>query len=381
MSVEYKIGRLNGRFVVTWIDAGGTRRRHRLNATDASGADREAPGIVAVLTRPKGTTVGDLWKAYEAEYEGRAILETMEHTQKALKRFWSMQGEKITAADCKAHIKERRASGIKDWTIYTEMSHLRNVLLSAKKHKLISDAPHIFRPAQPKPKEDKHLTREQVRRLIDGTEFHHVRLAIILLYTTAARSSALCGLKWDRCDFEHDRIDLRDPTITRPHKGRAILPMLRTAKAALREAQAGALTDYVIEWASKPVRSLKRGIKTAARAAGIAKAVSPHVLRHSAAVHMAEDDVSMEKIQQFLGHSDINTTRKIYARFSPSYLRDAAAALEFDDLGSVNQRTLPKSEGSENLALTSLDKMVGATGIEPVTPTMSTKRSLGKRWK
>ena len=51
----------------------------------------------------------------------------------------------------------------------------------------------------------------------------------------------------------------------------------------------------------------------------------------------------MEKIQQFLGHSNIETTRKIYARFSPKYLRDAAAALEFDDLGSMNQRALPKS--------------------------------------
>jgi hypothetical protein len=52
----------------------------------------------------------------------------------------------------------------------------------------------------------------------------HVRLAIILLYTTAARSSALCGLTWDRCGFDSSRIDLRDPTISRPHKGRAIVP-------------------------------------------------------------------------------------------------------------------------------------------------------------
>ena len=84
---------------------------------------------------------------------------------------------------------------------------------------------------------------------------------------------------------------------------------------------------------------LKRGLKRAAARAGIEKPVSPHVLRHSAAVHMAEDDVAMEKIAQFLGHSNVNTTRKIYARFSPSYLKDAAAALEFDDLGSMNRKS------------------------------------------
>ena len=51
------------------------------------------------------------------------------------------------------------------------------------------------------------------------------------------------------------------------------------------------------------------------------------MLRHSAAVHMAEDGRSMESIAQFLCHDDVNTTRKIYARFSPGYLAQEAKAL------------------------------------------------------
>src|SRR5262245_40277561 len=369
MSEDYTIGWHRGQLVLIYADANGKRHRHTLGTTDASQAKLLAPALYAELTRPKGKTIGALWQAYEREYEGRAIVETMEHTQKAIKaRFWHRDADTITVEDCKAHIKERRDAGIGDWTIYTELSHVSNVCGYAEKRNLIEKAPYIFRPPQPRPKEDKHLTREQVRKLIDGAKLPHTRLAIILLYTTAARSSALCGLPWDRCDFEKDRIDLRDPTITRPHKGRAIVPMLRTAKAALREAEAGALSDYVVEWAGERVKSLKRGIKTATREAGITKSVSPHILRHSAAVHMAEDGRSMEEIQQFLGHSDINVTRKIYARFSPNYLKEAAAALEFDDLGTLYQRALPKT-GDQPLI--SLDKMVGATGIEPVTPTMS----------
>lgn len=50
-------------------------------------------------------------------------------------------------------------------------------------------------------------------------------------------------LTWVASDFERERIDLRDPTITRPHKDRAIVPMLRTAKAALLEAKRGGLTS------------------------------------------------------------------------------------------------------------------------------------------
>ena len=58
--------------------------------------------------------------------------------------------------------------------------------------------------------------------------------------------------------------------------------------------------------------------------------VTPHMLEHSATVHMAEDDVPMEQIWQFLGHSDVELTRRVYARLSPSSLKGAASALEFD---------------------------------------------------
>jgi integrase len=205
------------------------------------------------------------------------------------------------------------------------------VLRWAEKQGLIARAPHIERPNKPRPRE-RHLTREQVRLLFDNASLPHIRLYAILAYTTAARNAALLGLRWERCDFEGGRIDLRDPAITAPHKGRAIVPMLRTARAALQEARQGALTDYVVEWAGRPVKSVKRGLRVAAQRAGL-EHVSPHMLRHSAAVHLAEDGISMEEISQWLGHSNVNTTRQVYARFSADYLREAAAALEFDDLG------------------------------------------------
>jgi integrase len=87
------------------------------------------------------------------------------------------------------------------------------------------------------------------------------------------------------------------------------------------------------------VNSVKRGLKTAAAAASIKASVSPHLLRHSAAVHMAEAEIPMDEIAQFLGHEDINVTCRVYARFSPTHLRKAAAVLEYDDLGSANQES------------------------------------------
>jgi integrase len=113
--------------------------------------------------------------------------------------------------------------------------------------------------------------------------------------------------------------------------------MLRTARAALQEARQGALTPWVIEWAGKPVKSVKRGLRVAAQRAGL-EHVSPHDLRRSAAIHMAEDGVPISEISQYLGHSNERITFSTYARFQPDHLRRAASALEFDDLGPATRK-------------------------------------------
>jgi integrase len=48
---------------------------------------------------------------------------------------------------------------------------------------------------------------------------------------------------------------------------------------------------------------------------------------------MAEAGIGMAEIAQFLGHSDSRTTERVYARFSPDYLRKAAEALEINHFG------------------------------------------------
>ena len=73
----------------------------------------------------------------------------------------------------------------------------------------------------------------------------------LLALATGGRNEALLDLTWSRCDFHRGLIDLRNPEIVRPHKGRAIVPMNRTIRAALTEARDGALSDHVIEWAGE----------------------------------------------------------------------------------------------------------------------------------
>lgn len=323
---EWRITKLRGEYCLTW-DEGDIRRRYRLGTSDPKEAARSAPARYAHLTRPKGTTVADLWTSYCLDKAGKPVVTTMKYTWKALeRRFGHLEGEAVSIADCRAYTDERRKAGKKDGSIHTELGHLRSVLVWAFKSRMISHAPHIERPQKPDPKEG-YLTRGEVTRLVEAANSPHIVLAILLMIGTGARNAAALELTWDRVDFERQMIQLRNPFDRVRRKGRATVPMNDRLHDALKHAHSLALTPYVIEWAGGPVKSIKKGIKTAGAAIGRPDA-SPHMLRHSAAVWLAEDGHSMDEIAQFLGHGNSSITFKTYARFSPDHLRRLASSLE-----------------------------------------------------
>lgn len=331
---EYRIGRLNGRFVVTWHEPDGARRRFRLAAQSRKEAEAEAVTVIRRETVQRGTlTVAALWEAYRDHLDSRPTATTMGYTGKAvLPHFGALLPEQVEVRHCRDYVKARVRGGRKMGAIWTELGHLRSCLTWAEKLRLIERAPYIERPQKPAPKE-RHLTRPEIDKLLAAECEPHIRLAILLMLTTAARVGAVLDLTWDRVDMERGQINLR-ADLDGPRKGRAIVPINSTLRAALTVAAEAAMSDYVVEWAGGPIRSIRKGFVRAIDNAGL-RDVSPHTLRHTAAVHMAEAGISMSKISQYLGHSNTSVTERVYARFAPDHMSDAANVLDFGAVRKV----------------------------------------------
>jgi integrase len=144
---------------------------------------------------------------------------------------------------------------------------------------------------------------------------------------TAARSEAIRQLTWDRVDWETKTIDFNVPGRKRTKKRRAVVPISQALMPVLRRMFEQRVNEYVLDTDSEVGRLVER----IAQRAGIAD-VTPHVLRHTAATHMARRGVPLWIVAKVLGDT-IATVERIYAKHAPEDLRGAVDQISGEVVG------------------------------------------------
>ena len=177
----------------------------------------------------------------------------------------------------------------------------------------------------------KTLTRSEVTALLelpvrDRVEDQRDRVMVELLYASGLRVSELVGLTLSQVD-----LNLGCLRVVGKGTKERLVPMGQTARDLLRE-----YLDHIrhvllkrrstrVLFVSRRGQGLTRQacwklLLQRARRAGIAKSISPHMLRHSFATHLLEGGADLRAVQTMLGHADIATTQ-IYTHVERSRLK------------------------------------------------------------
>ena len=174
----------------------------------------------------------------------------------------------------------------------------------------------------------KVLSVEEVKLLIENTNNIKHRCVISLLYSAGLRRSELLNLKVNDIDSKRMLIFIRS---AKGNKDRYTL----LSKATLTD-----LRIYFKQWQPKVFlfegmkgnkyspTSVANVVNKAALKAKIIKKVTPHMLRHSFATHLLENNTDLRYIQTLLGHSSTKTT-EVYTQVAVNNIQNIKSPLDY----------------------------------------------------
>ena len=234
---------------------------------------------------------------------------TVKTFRSLLTKFLEFVGERriseVTTWDVDAFLAKLRASGYEERSIYTaavavkrfmEYLGLRENLRGFELPKRPSELP-------------RYLTPEEVQAMIDAAGNLRDKLVVSLLYCTGMRVSELVGIRVSDVDLEEGSIRVRgkggrERVVFFDSRTRQLLAeYLPTVKGCeyLFPARGGEGHMHYV--------TVERIIRKLAKAAGLKKRVTPHVLRHSFATISLAKGMDVREIQELLGHASLRSTQ------------------------------------------------------------------------
>jgi integrase/recombinase XerD len=218
-------------------------------------------------------------------------------------------------------------------SVYLEIAALRAFYKFAENEKIlpVNVAENLSLPRRWK-RLPKALSNDEIKKLLapenPETPENLCDQAILeLAYASGLRLSELKNLRLEQLHLEAGFINV----IGKGNKERVVPVGKKAVEALNRYIEIGRL-KLVTPKSPANVFLTKRGtpfasvtlwlrIKNRVKRAGIARNITPHMLRHSFATHLLEHGADLRVIQELLGHASIGTT-EIYTHVTSNRLRD-----------------------------------------------------------
>ncbi|MGE0211794.1 MAG: tyrosine-type recombinase/integrase [Parvibaculaceae bacterium] len=345
---DYKLKRLveddpRSNIYITWTDDRRSKRRSTGTTSMAEAQIFFANWLLAERADPAATTsatVADLWSVYRKKHEVASPV-TLDASWKNLEPVFGRRLlSEITQDMIEDYTTQRTKGSIgrpsTSATIRREITALKACLswCASPKRKLIPAAslPHIDLPPGADPK-DRWLRADELQILVnavvstrDGGRLSRLERFVWLALETAARKTAIYELTWDRVDFETSVVHYNVPGRRKTKKRRASVPISKSLLPVLQRAfeerlDTTSLRGHVLDNAE----DLGPALKTLAKKAGL-EDVTPHVLRHTSATHMARRGIPLWKIAKVLGNT-VAQVERVYAHHAPEGLTDAIESI------------------------------------------------------
>jgi len=191
-----------------------------------------------------------------------------------------------------------------------------------------------------------------------GMEFDYT-IFLVLAYT-GIRAGELCALKWQDIDFNEQTIkisrtyynpknNIQDYEL-QPPKTKTSRRTIHVSKRVINELKIHRAKQNKFKMLNKDrwhdedfvfctnrypgypiyIKLIENRMDRLLRISGLNQELTPHSLRHTHTSLLAEAGVSLEEIMERLGHSDDDTTRKVYLHVTKDMKKEAAH--KFDTL-------------------------------------------------
>ena len=355
-----------GQYKQKWISTGLKERGNKKQAQKILETELEKFTLPHIEENPQPAQKDDIiFIDYIYDYIKSKEKELSPNVYQSYMECWKIMkkhfGNKLKLKDVTYHhiedyydyLKNTRKN--KNITIKHHAVILSPALRLAYRDDLIAKNPYEFMPKIKKEKSKmEYYNKEELEKLFEVTDKSPLKLIVRVAAYYGFRRSELVGLKWDAIDFKNKMITIKHKVLhvnnkfylsdtlktTASHRILPLLPEIESLlierkeeieknKELFKKSYNHKYDEYVFvddigdlinpDIISNRFRTLLRKNHL--------KHIRFHDLRHSCASLLVASKVPMKNIQEWLGHSNFNTTADVYSHLDYSSKYESANAL------------------------------------------------------